>query len=70
MAVEPAPATTSTVTSGPSWVTEASAAPAPETSAAPNSCSSRLKMKMMSTVSGIDMAKVGSSATVIRNQLY
>ena len=27
-------------------------------------------MKMISTVSGIDMAKVGSSATVIKNQLY
>ena len=27
-------------------------------------------MKMISTVSGIDMAKVGSSATDIRNQLY
>ena len=27
-------------------------------------------MKMMSTVSGIDIAKVGKSATVIRNQLY
>ncbi len=26
-------------------------------------------MKMISTVSGIDIAKVGSSATVIRNQL-
>ena len=69
MAVEPAPATTSTVTSGPSWVTEASAAPAPETSAAPNSVSSRLKMKMISTVSGMDIANVGSSDTVIKNQL-
>ena len=69
MAVEPAPATTSTVTSGPSWVTEARAAPAPDTSAAPNSVSSKLKMKMISTVSGMDIAKVGSSDTVIRNQL-
>ena len=37
IAVDPAPATTSTVTSGPNWVTAASAAPAPEMSAAPNS---------------------------------
>ena len=36
MAVDPAPATTSTVISGPSWVTAPSAAPAPEMSAAPN----------------------------------
>ncbi len=50
MAVEPAPATTSTVTSGPSWVTAARAAPAPEMSAAPNSVSRMLRVKIRSTV--------------------
>ncbi len=70
MAVDPAPATTSTVTSGPNWVTAPSAAPAPETSAAPNSASRMLRVKMMSTVSGIDTASVGRNATRIRNQLW
>ena len=69
MAVDPAPATTSTVTSGPSWVTAPSAAPAPEMSAAPNSVSRMLSVKMRSTVSGIDTARVGRNATRIRNQL-
>ena len=69
MAVDPAPATTSTVTNGPSWVTAPSAAPAPETSAAPNSASKMLSVKIMSTVSGIATAMVGKNATRIRNQL-
>ena len=69
MAVDPAPATTSTVTSGPSWVTAPSAAPAPETSAAPNSASRMLSVKMISTVSGIETATVGRNATRMRNQL-
>ena len=47
MAVDPAPAITSTVVSGPSWVTAPSAAPAPEMSAAPNSASRMLSVKMM-----------------------
>ncbi len=68
MAVDPAPATTSTVTSGPSWVTAPMAAPAPETSAAPNSASRMFSVKMSSTVSGIDTARVGRNATRIRNQ--
>ena len=70
MAVDPAPATTSTVTSGPSWVTAPSAAPAPETSAAPNSASRMLSVKMISTVSGIETATVGRNATRMRNQLW
>src|ERR1700730_4304389 len=37
IAVEPAPATISTVTIGPTWVTAPHAAPAPDRSAAPNS---------------------------------
>ena len=69
MAVDPAPATTSTVTRGPSWVTAASAAPAPEMSAAPNSVNRMFSVKMRSTVSGIDTATVGRNATRIRNQL-
>ena len=68
MAVPPAPATTSTVTIGPSWVTAPIAAPAPETSAAPISASRRLSVKMSSTVSGMDTAIVGSSDTRMRNQ--
>jgi len=66
--LEGAPATTSTVTSGPSWVTAPSAAPAPEMSAAPNSASRMLSVKMMSTVSGMATAIVGRNATRIRNQ--
>ena len=69
IAVEPAPATTSTVTSGPSWVTAASAAPAPEMSAAPNSVRRMLSVKIRSTVSGIETASVGRNETVNRNQL-
>ena len=70
MAVAPAPATTSTVTIGPSWVTAAIPAPAPETSAAPNSASRTLSVKMSSTVSGMDTAIVGSSDTRMRNQPF
>jgi hypothetical protein len=68
IAVEPAPATTSTVTIGPSCVTAPSAAPAPVTSAAPNSCSSRLSVKMTSTVSGMATARVGRNDTRTKNQ--
>ena len=68
MAVAPAPAITSTVVSGPSWVTAPSAAPAPEMSAAPNSASRMLSVKMMSTVSGIETARVGSNETLVMNQ--
>ena len=59
MAVEPAPATTSTVVSGPSWVTAPIAAPAPDRSAAPNWASSTLSVKISSTVSGIETMMVG-----------
>ena len=68
MAVDPAPATTSTVTIGPSWVTAANPAPAPDTSAAPNSTNNRLSVKMISTVSGMATAMVGRNVTRIRNQ--
>ncbi len=70
MAVDPAPATTSTVTIGPSCVTAARAAPAPETSAAPNSTSRTLMVKMMRTVSGIATAMVGRNVTRNWNQLW
>jgi hypothetical protein len=68
MAVDPAPATTSTVVSGPSWVTAPSAAPAPEMSAAPNAASRVLSVNTMRTVSGIETAMVGSIATLVMNQ--
>lgn len=68
MAVEPAPAITSTVVSGPNCVTAPNAAPAPEMSAAPNSASRMLRVKMISTVSGIATARVGSSETLVMNQ--
>jgi hypothetical protein len=68
MAVDPAPAMTSTVVSGPSWVTAPSAAPAPERSAAPNCASKTLSVKISSTVSGIDTMMIGSSATRMMNQ--
>ena len=54
--------------SGPSWVTAPIAAPAPETSAAPNSLSRMFRVKMSSTVSGIDTAMVGRNDTRIKNQ--
>jgi hypothetical protein len=69
MAVDPAPATTSTVTRGPSWVTAPIAAPDPEMSAAPNSARRMFSVKIRSTVSGIETARVGRNATRIRNQL-
>ena len=69
MAVDPAPATTSTVTSGPNCVTAPIAAPAPETSAAPNSASRMFSRKISSTVSGADTARVGKNETRNRNQL-
>ena len=44
MAVAPAPATTSTVTTGPSWVMVPKAVPAPDRSAAPISRSRMLSV--------------------------
>ncbi len=68
IAVDPAPATTSTVVSGPSWVTAPIAAPAPDRSAAPNCASKTLRVKISSTVSGIDTMIVGRNATRMMNQ--
>src|SRR5215208_3956257 len=68
MAVLPAPATTSTVTRGPIWVTAARAAVVPEKSAAPNSSNSRLRVNTLSTVNGIASITVGSSDTRATNQ--
>ena len=50
IAVEPAPETTIAVTTGPTWVTEASAAPAPDKSPAPTSISTMFSVKTMRTV--------------------
>ena len=50
IAVEPAPETTIAVTTGPTWVTEASAAPAPDRSPAPTSSSTMLRVNTISTV--------------------
>lgn len=50
IAVAPAPETTIAVTTGPTWVTAASAAPAPDRSAAPISSSTMLSVKTISTV--------------------
>ncbi|CFR82160.1 Uncharacterised protein [Mycobacterium tuberculosis] len=68
MAVDPAPATTSTVVSGPSWVTAPIAAPEPEMSAAPNWASRILSVKINSTVSGIETMIVGKNPTRMMNQ--
>jgi hypothetical protein len=68
MAVETAPAITSTVLSGPIWVITAIPAPAPEMSAAPTWISRMLKVKMKSAVIGTDTAIVGSRATRRMNQ--
>src|SRR5215212_2623143 len=70
IAVDPAPATTSTVVNGPNWVTAPIAAPAPEISAAPNSLNKMFNVKISNTVSGIDTAIVGKNATRIKNQLF
>ncbi len=68
MAVDPAPATTSTVVNGPSWVTAPIAAPAPDRSAAPNWASRTLRVNMRRTVSGIETMMVGRNATLMMNQ--
>ena len=60
MAVAPAPATTSTVTTGPSWVMVPKAVPAPDRSAAPISRSRMLRVKATSTVNGIATSSVGN----------
>ncbi|CAG6935488.1 hypothetical protein PICSAR15_04425 [Mycobacterium avium subsp. paratuberculosis] len=63
IAVAPAPATTSTVTTGPSWVMVPNAVPAPERSAAPISRSRMFKVNATNTVNGIDTNSVGTSDT-------
>ena len=68
IAVDTAPAITSTVLSGPIWVMTAMPAPAPEMSAAPTWISRMLKVKMKSAVIGTETAMVGSSATRRMNQ--
>ena len=50
MAVAPAPETTIAVTTGPTCVTDASAAPAPDRSPAPTSINTMFSVKTMSTV--------------------
>src|ERR1700756_1109657 len=69
IAVAPAPATTSTVTIGPVWLTVPNDAPVPEKSAAPNSTSSTLKVNTVSTVNGIDSINVGTSETLATNHV-
>ncbi len=68
MAVEAAPAITSTVFSGPIWVMTAIPAPAPERSAAPTWISRMLNVKMKSAVIGTEIAMVGRIATRRMNQ--
>src|SRR5208283_3244217 len=67
IAVEPAPATIKTVTSGPTWVTAPNAAPAPDRSAAPNSRNRMLRVKLTRTVNGIATNSVGTIATRATN---
>src|SRR6201991_2832868 len=68
IAVEPAPATISTVTSGPICVTAPNAAPAPLRSAAPSSRSRMLSVKLTSTVNGMATSSVGANETREMNQ--
>ena len=63
IAVAPAPATTNTVTTGPSWVMVPNAVPAPERSAAPISRSRMLRVNATSTVNGMATSSVGTSET-------
>ncbi|CNH02734.1 Uncharacterised protein [Mycobacterium tuberculosis] len=63
IAVAPAPATTSTVTTGPSWVMVPNAVPAPDRSAAPISRSRMLRVKATRTVNGMDTSSVGTNDT-------
>ena len=63
IAVAPAPATTSTVTTGPSWVIVPNAVPAPDRSAAPISRNRMLSVNATNTVNGIAISSVGTSDT-------
>ena len=63
IAVAPAPATTSTVTTGPSWVMVPNAVPAPDKSAAPISRSRILSVNATRTVNGMDTNSVGTNDT-------
>src|SRR5258705_4702616 len=69
IAVAPAPAMTSTVTTGPTWVTAAVAAPVPEKSAAPNSISRMLRVNTMRTVNGMVSISVGTIDTRATNHV-
>ncbi len=69
IAVAPVPATTRTVTIGPISVTAALAAPVPEKSAAPNSCSRTLRVKTTRTVNGMAISSVGTIATRATNHV-
>ena len=69
IAVAPAPETTIAVTTGPTWVTEASAAPAPDRSPAPTSISTMFNVKTMSTVYGMESTRVGTIDTLATNQI-
>ncbi len=63
IAVAPAPATTSTVTTGPSWVMVPNAVPAPDRSAAPISRNRMLRVNATRTVNGMDTSSVGTNDT-------
>jgi hypothetical protein len=63
IAVAPAPATTNTVTTGPSWVMVPNAVPAPDKSAAPISRNKMLSVNATSTVNGMATNNVGISDT-------
>ena len=63
IAVAPAPATTSTVTTGPSWVMVPNAVPAPDRSAAPISRSRMLRVNATRTVNGMETSSVGTNDT-------
>jgi hypothetical protein len=68
MAVEPAPATTNTVTIGALWSTVKIAQPVPEKSAAPISVSRTLKRNPEITAHGIVINIPGSVETRATNQ--
>ncbi|CKP18305.1 Uncharacterised protein [Mycobacterium tuberculosis] len=70
IAVAPAPATTSTVTTGPSWVMVPNAVPAPDKSAAPISRNRMLRVNATRTVNGMDTSNVGTSETRATIQVW
>ena len=70
IAVAPAPATTSTVTTGPSCVMVPNAVPAPDKSAAPISRSRMFRVNATRTVNGMDTSNVGTSDTRATIQVW